>query len=37
VVLSADPLEVPAERLREIAVLGTFAGRREFWPQPTGA
>ena len=34
VVLSADPLEVPTERLREIAVLGTFAGRREFWPKP---
>jgi predicted amidohydrolase YtcJ len=32
VVLSADPLEVPAERLREISVIATFAGRRELWP-----
>jgi predicted amidohydrolase YtcJ len=29
VLLSDDPLEVPAERLRDISVLETFAGRYE--------
>jgi predicted amidohydrolase YtcJ len=31
VVLSADPLEVPPDRLREISVVATFAGRHELW------